>query len=132
MTVDPSFSILGAFVISQGKNEVPLEDSSTEVERNQALDACLAASELFEFGITLNNSVYRCRSLCSLKLLHAMRCEELGCVNQSREYIVELKEFVKSHSVKNPSLLNQLEQYELRFQKIESDQEWFYWIDLIE
>ena len=123
MDVDPSFSILGASVVAQGKSEGPLEESSTEVERNQALDACLAASELFEFGITLNNSVYRCRSLCWLKLLHAMRCEDLGCVSQSREYIMELKEFAKSHSVKNPGLLNQLEQLEHRFQDAEGDKE---------
>ena len=118
---------MGAFIESQGKSDAPFEENSTEVERNQALDACLAASELFEFGITLNNSVYRCRSLCSLKLLHAMRCEELGCGNQSREYIVELKEFVKSHSVKNPSLLNQLEQFEHRFQSVENDKELVSW-----
>ena len=89
MAVDPSFSILGAFIGSQDKSDAPLEENSTEVERNQALDACLAASELFEFGITLNNSVYRCRSLCSLKLLHAMRCEELGCVDGRTIYLTD-------------------------------------------
>ena len=101
-TANPAFSLLGGEVVEEGP-------SGSNEDQEGALVACIAASEIYEYGLSLSNGMYRSRSLASVKLLHALHCEEKGLVEQARGYVEELNGFVKNYRVNNVSFQNQLE-----------------------
>lgn len=89
------------------------ETGSVE-ERESALLAAMGASEIYEYGFTLSNASYRCRSLSSMKMYRALRCEESGLIEEARGYVQELVSFVKNYRIKNPAFQNQLDQLQER------------------
>lgn len=107
---EPGFSILGARIAELADPKVAAIPRASPA----VLDACLAASEIYEYALTLTNSVYRCAPLSSLKLLHAMQLEERAKVAQGIEYVEELREFLKTNRIKNPGFVQQLEALEAR------------------
>ena len=104
MSADPSFCLLGCDMRAEARASVSVTD------------ACIEASEVYEFGMSLNNSVYRSRVLLPLKLLHALRLGEVGCVDACLAYLEELKEGARALRASD-SLLQQLRLTEDRLQQ---------------
>lgn len=114
-TVNPCFALLGGEVIE----EAP---SGSIEDQESSLVACIAASEIYEYGLSLTNGMYRSRALGSVKLLHALHCEEKGLLEQARGYVDELNGFVKNYRVNNVNFQNQLEMLQQRLKTEESDE----------
>ena len=113
LSVDASFNLLGC---------VTREASSEEKPCVGVNDWCLEASEVYEYGLSLNNSLYRSRVLLPMKLLHSMRLSEMGYVEACVAYLEELRESVRASRVTNESFIQQLELLENRVRQ--SEKEW--------
>ena len=113
LSVDASFNLLGC---------VTREASSEEKPCVGVNDWCLEASEVYEYGLSLNNSLYRSRVLRPMKLLHSMRLSEMGYVEACVAYLEELRESVRASRVTNESFIQQLELLENRVRQ--SEKEW--------
>ena len=111
--MDASFNLLGC---------VTREASSEEKPCVGVNDWCLEASEVYEYGLSLNNSLYRSRVLLPMKLLHSMRLSEMGYVEACVAYLEELRESVRASRVTNESFIQQLELLENRVRQ--SEKEW--------
>lgn len=111
--MDASFNLLGC---------VTREASSDEKPCVGVNDWCLEASEVYEYGLSLNNSLYRSRVLLPMKLLHSMRLSEMGYVEACVAYLEELRESVRASRVTNESFIQQLELLENRVRQ--SEKEW--------
>lgn len=111
--MDASFNLLGC---------VTREASSEEKPCVGVNDWCLEASEVYEYGLSLNNSLYRSRVLRPMKLLHSMRLSEMGYVEACVAYLEELRESVRASRVTNESFIQQLELLENRVRQ--SEKEW--------
>lgn len=109
LSVDSSFCLLGCDMRAEKRPSVSVTD------------ACIEASEIYEYGLSLNNSVYRSRVLLPMKLLHAMRLSEMGCVDACVSYLEELKEGVRLLRVSS-SLQQQLQLTEDRVRRSGGDE----------
>ena len=98
LSVDGNFALLGFSSVMDDNRKCHV-----------VLDDCIMASEIYEYGFILNNSVYRLSSLLSMKLLHCMRLIDYNRVNEGHEYINEMKDYMKQYRVNNPSISNQID-----------------------
>ena len=114
MSIDASFNLLGC--VTHGEAS-PEERACVGVN-----DWCLEASEVYEYGLSLSNTLYRSRVLLPMKLLHSMRLSEMGYVEACVAYLEELKESVKASRITNESFIQQLELLENRVKQ--SQKEW--------
>ena len=111
--MDASFNLLGCITREASSEEKPCVGVN---------DWCLEASEVYEYGLSLNNSLYRSRVLLPMKLLHSMRLSEMGYVEACVAYLEELRESVRASRVTNESFIQQLELLENRVRQ--SEKEW--------
>lgn len=111
--MDASFNLLGCITREASSEEKPCVGVN---------DWCLEASEVYEYGLSLNNSLYRSRVLLPMKLLHSMRLSEMGYVEACVAYLEELRESVRTSRVTNESFIQQLELLENRVRQ--SEKEW--------
>ena len=93
---------LQAFSVDSNYTRLGFGSSTDETDSSRhshaVLDDCLIASEIYEFGFTLNNSVYRFPALCSMKLLHGMRLIDLNQIEVGKEYLNDCCQYMhKAH-----------------------------------
>ena len=91
-----------------------IDEMDSSRHSHAVLDDCLIASEIYESGFTLNNSVYRFPALCSMKLLHGMRLIDLNQIEVGKEYLNDCREYMKQAHLNNPGMMNQIELVESR------------------
>lgn len=98
--VDPNFALLG-FGCSRSEDDFGRRTHGV-------LDDCLIASEIYEYGFTLNNSVFRISSLYSMKLLHGMRLIDMGYMKEGKEFVEDCKDNMKQYHISNTSLSHEI------------------------